>query len=68
MLQKDMQEGTQLITVKQAAKLLGVHFNTVYKMIRSGRIKTIRLGYDGLSGAVRINPDDLPKADFNKEV
>lgn len=59
---------TQLITVKQAAKLIGVHYNTVYKMIRSGRIKSIRLGWGGKGGAVRINPNDLPKASFNKEV
>jgi excisionase family DNA binding protein len=58
---------TQLITVKQAAKLLGVHFNTVYKMIRAGRIKTIRLGLDGKRGAVRIDPKDLPKSSFSRE-
>jgi excisionase family DNA binding protein len=32
-------ENTQLITVQEAATMLRVHENSVYKMIRSGRLR-----------------------------
>lgn len=31
--------------VRQAATLMGVHPNTVYRMIRGGRLKTVRTGH-----------------------
>lgn len=50
-----MQE--KLLTVEQVAEYLGVHRDTVYAMVRSGRLKAFQLG--GRKASWRIVEDDL---------
>ncbi|HEX5139810.1 MAG TPA: helix-turn-helix domain-containing protein [Dehalococcoidia bacterium] len=49
-------EGT-LLTLEQVAEYLGVHRDTVYKLVRSGRLPALQLG--GRKAAWRISEDDL---------
>lgn len=41
----DLEEGTMLVGVETASRLLGVHHATVWRWIRAGRIPTVRLGH-----------------------
>ena len=50
-----MQE--RLFTVEQVAEYLGVHRDTVYAMVRSGRLKAFQLG--GRKASWRITAEDL---------
>jgi excisionase family DNA binding protein len=47
----------QLLTLDQVAEYLGVHRDTVYKLVRSGRLPALQLG--GRKAAWRISEDDL---------
>lgn len=42
------------LTVPQAAERVGVHTNTIYNWIKSGKLAVTRFGK-----ATRIHPDDL---------
>lgn len=48
--------GGELLTVNDAAEVLGIHARTVGEYIRDGRLKAFQLG-----GAWRITEDDLEK-------
>ena len=37
-------ETDKLITIPEAAKILGVHFTTLYRQIKKGRFHLIRIG------------------------
>lgn len=50
-----MQE--KLLTVEQVAEYLGVHRDTVYAMVRSGRLKAFQLG--GRKASWRVAEGDL---------
>ena len=43
-------------TLQQAADKLGVHYMTVYRYVRTGKLPATRVG-----GAWRVDPDDLAK-------
>ena len=46
-------------TVKEAADVLGVHFNTVYRLIKSRRLKATNIATKGEKMAYRIYLKDL---------
>lgn len=50
----------QYITVAEVVKKLGVHQETVYRWIREGKIKHIRIGR-----IYHIDPDSLEQAGDN---
>jgi excisionase family DNA binding protein len=47
----------KLLTVDQVAEYMGVHRDTVYNLVRSGRLPALQLG--GLKAGWRITEDDL---------
>jgi excisionase family DNA binding protein len=48
---------TQLLTPKEVADTLGVHLNTVYRLIASGDLTAVRIG----PKLIRVNRDELNK-------
>ena len=42
-LQEQQESGTEIISVAEACDFLGVHRNTIYKLIREGEIPAFRL-------------------------
>jgi excisionase family DNA binding protein len=48
---------TQLLTLEQVAEYLGVHRDTVYKLVRSGRLPALQLG--GRKAGWRVTEQDL---------
>jgi len=50
----------QYITVAEVVKRLGVHQETVYRWLREGKIKYIRIGH-----IYHIDPDSLEQAGGN---
>jgi excisionase family DNA binding protein len=47
----------QLLTVREVSDYLRVHPQTLYRMIREGRLRVVQLGGSGCS--IRIHEDDL---------
>ncbi len=47
------------LTVKQAAKLVGVHKNTIYSLVQAKRLRAYRVGLG--RGTIRIDSADLPR-------
>ena len=47
----------RLLTVEQVSEYLGVHRDTVYAMVRSGRLRALQLG--GRKASWRISESDL---------
>jgi excisionase family DNA binding protein len=47
----------RLLTVEQVSEYLGVHRDTVYAMVRSGRLRALQLG--GRKASWRISQSDL---------
>lgn len=37
-------ETTQLVSIPKAAKLLGIHFTTLYRWVEKGKLTQIRIG------------------------
>jgi len=50
--------GGKVLTVKQAAKQVGVHKNTIYALVQAGRLRAYRVGVG--RGTIRIDPTGLP--------
>lgn len=55
----DVRNGEKTLTVKQAAKLVGVHKNTIYSLVQAKRLRAYRVGLG--RGTIRIEFDDLPR-------
>jgi excisionase family DNA binding protein len=57
----------QLLTLDQVAEYLCVHRDTVYKLVRSGRLRALQLG--GRKAGWRVSDDDLKEfVDVSKSV
>ena len=52
-----MAMNNKLLTLEQVAEHLGVHRDTVYKLVRSGRLPALQLG--GRKAGWRVAEDDL---------
>ena len=50
-----------LLTAQQAAKILQVGINTIYKWVDEGRIPYLDFGAEGHRRCLRFKPDDLEK-------
>jgi excisionase family DNA binding protein len=48
----------EFLSVKEFASLVGVHYNTVIRSIRHGRINALRIGY-GKKAAFRIPRSEI---------
>ena len=47
------------LTVKQAARQVGVHKNTIYALIQAGRLRAYRVGVG--RGTIRIIAEDMTR-------
>lgn len=47
------------LTVKQAASKVGVHKNTIYALIQTGKLRAYRVGVG--RGTIRIIAEDMPR-------
>lgn len=54
----EVRHGDKTLTVKQAAKLVGVHKNTIYSLVQAKRLRAYRVGLG--RGTIRIESADLP--------
>lgn len=52
-------EKAKTLTVKQAARQIGVHKNTIYALIQAGRLRAYRVGVG--RGTIRIVADDMSR-------
>lgn len=52
-------ENVRTLTVKQAARQVGVHKNTIYSLIQAGRLRAYRVGIG--RGTIRIMADDMKR-------
>ena len=48
----------EYLTVKEFAAKMGLHYNTVVRAIRKGRLNAVRIGY-GLKSAYRIPASEI---------
>jgi len=58
----------ELLTIKQAAKLLGVSVETVRRLVWSGRISYVDLGRGGRYMMVRFRPEHIEEFLREREV
>ncbi|MBI2160964.1 MAG: helix-turn-helix domain-containing protein [Candidatus Rokubacteria bacterium] len=49
----------KLMTAKELARGLGISLGTVYKMVRTGKVRAIRIG---TGRTLRFDPDEVRKA------
>jgi excisionase family DNA binding protein len=63
--QRDAQPATQYVSVGEAAKLLGIHRNTVHHRIKSGRIRAHKV-LEGDREVYRIERDSLGIEDVGR--
>ena len=49
----------KLYTIKEAAEILGFHYQTVWKMIKEGRLKAVQPCGKRKKGQWRIREEDL---------
>lgn len=48
-----------LITVKEAAEVLGISLGYAYRLIRAGRLPTVNLQGEGVRPVYRVRPEEL---------
>ena len=53
----------EMLTVQAVADVLNVHYNTVFTLIRTGKLKASKIGVQ-----YRIKPEDLKEYIKNMEV
>ncbi len=51
-------EDKEYMTVKEFAAKVGLHYNTIVRSIRKGRLNAVRIGY-GLKSAYRIPVSEI---------
>lgn len=52
---------TEDLTPEEAREIIGVSRNTMYRLLRSGKLPSYRLPSDGGAGLYRIRQADLDK-------
>lgn len=50
-----------ILTVSEFAKCVGVHYNTVRKMIKAGRLNAFKIGCGGLTSDYRIPRSEIQR-------
>lgn len=59
-------ENKEILTAKEFAHYMGVHYNTVRNMIRKGKLNAFKIGCEGLTSDFRIPKSELQRlAAFN---
>lgn len=52
-------ESKRLLTVREVAELMGVKPLTVYFLVRSGKLRAVRLEVKASPRSIRVRPEDV---------